>query len=112
MDHLPRVRPGAHRAGSRARLTASAPTARRISPIAAAANDSIYGLAAGIWTRDLSRAHRLARQLQAGSVWINQYNGFDTAMPFGGYKQSGWGRELGAAAIGLYTQTKAVNIAL
>ncbi|OBB33433.1 betaine-aldehyde dehydrogenase [Mycolicibacterium peregrinum] len=80
--------------------------------IAAAANDSIYGLAAGIWTRDLSRAHRLARQLKAGSVWINQYNGFDTAMPFGGYKQSGWGRELGASAIDLYTQTKAVNIAL
>jgi aldehyde dehydrogenase (NAD+) len=80
--------------------------------IASAANDSIYGLAAGIWTRDLSRAHRLARQLQAGSVWINQYNGFDTAMPFGGYKQSGWGRELGASAIDLYTQTKAVNIAL
>lgn len=45
-------------------------------------------------------------------MWINQYNGFDTAMPFGGYKQSGWGRELGAAAVGLYTQTKAVNIAL
>lgn len=80
--------------------------------IAAAANDSIYGLAAGIWTRDLSRAHRLARRLQAGSVWINQYNGFDTAMPFGGYKQSGWGRELGAGALDLYTQTKAVNIAL
>lgn len=80
--------------------------------IAAAANDSIYGLAAGIWTRDISRAHRLARQLQAGSVWVNQYNGFDTAMPFGGYKQSGWGRELGAGAIDLYTQTKAVNVAL
>ncbi|WP_280833623.1 aldehyde dehydrogenase family protein [Mycolicibacterium frederiksbergense] len=80
--------------------------------IASAANDSVYGLAAGIWTRDLSRAHRLARQLQAGSVWVNQYNGFDTAMPFGGYKQSGSGRELGAAAIDLYTQTKAVNIAL
>ncbi|WP_135453272.1 aldehyde dehydrogenase family protein [Mycobacterium sp. DL99] len=80
--------------------------------IASAANDSIYGLAAGIWTRDISRAHRLARQLHAGSVWINQYNGFDTAMPFGGYKQSGWGRELGASALDLYTQIKAVNIAL
>ncbi len=77
-----------------------------------AANDSIYGLAAGIWTRDLSKAHRTARRLKAGSVWVNQYNGFDTAMPFGGFKQSGWGRELGASAIDLYTQTKAVNIAL
>ena len=80
--------------------------------IPAAANDSIYGLAAGIWTRDISRAHRVARRLKAGSVWINQYNGFDTAMPFGGFKQSGWGRELGAGALDLYTQTKAVNIAL
>ncbi|NKS65569.1 aldehyde dehydrogenase family protein, partial [Rhodococcus hoagii] len=80
--------------------------------IVTAANDSIYGLAAGIWTRDISKAHRTARRLKAGSVWINQYNGFDTAMPFGGYKQSGWGRELGASAIDLYTQTKAVNVAL
>ncbi|TCK27573.1 aldehyde dehydrogenase family protein [Pseudonocardia endophytica] len=80
--------------------------------VAAVANDSEYGLAAGIWTRDISKAHRTARQLKAGSVWINQYNGFDTAMPFGGFKQSGWGRELGAEAIGLYTQTKSVNVAL
>ncbi|AEV73572.1 NAD-dependent aldehyde dehydrogenase [Mycolicibacterium rhodesiae NBB3] len=78
----------------------------------AAANDSIYGLAAGIWTKDISKAHRTAQQLKAGSVWINQYNGFDTAMPFGGYKQSGWGRELGQSAIDLYTQIKAVNVAL
>ncbi|TSE02179.1 aldehyde dehydrogenase family protein [Skermania sp. ID1734] len=82
------------------------------SGVAAAANDSMYGLAAGIWTRDISKAHRTAKQLKAGSVWVNQYNGFDTAMPFGGYKQSGWGRELGATAIDLYTQTKSVNIAL
>ncbi len=82
------------------------------SGVVAAANDSIYGLAAGIWTKDISKAHRTAKKLKAGSVWINQYNGFDTAMPFGGYKQSGWGRELGSAAIDLYTQTKAVNIAL
>ncbi len=80
--------------------------------VVADANDSIYGLAAGIWTKDISKAHRIAKKLKAGSVWINQYNGFDTAMPFGGYKQSGWGRELGAAALDLYTQTKAVNIAL
>jgi aldehyde dehydrogenase (NAD+) len=80
--------------------------------VVGAANDSVYGLAAGIWTRDLSKAHRTAKRLKAGSVWVNQYNGFDTAMPFGGYKQSGWGRELGATAIDLYTQIKAVNVAL
>jgi phenylacetaldehyde dehydrogenase len=80
--------------------------------VTGAANDSFYGLAAGIWTRDISKAHRTAKALKAGSVWVNQYNGFDTALPFGGYKQSGWGRELGAAALDLYTQTKAVNIAL
>lgn len=80
--------------------------------VLAAANNSIYGLAAGIWTKDISKAHRTAKKLKAGSVWINQYNGFDTAMPFGGYKQSGWGRELGASAIDLYTQIKSVNIAL
>ena len=80
--------------------------------VVAAANNSIYGLAAGIWTRDLSKAHKTARRIKAGSVWVNQYNGFDTAMPFGGYKQSGWGRELGNAAIDLYTETKSVNIAL
>ena len=79
--------------------------------IAAAANKSIYGLAAGIWTKDLSKAHRTAAAVQAGSVWVNQYNGFDTALPFGGFKQSGWGRELGDSAIDLYTQVKAVNIA-
>ncbi|WOC11602.1 aldehyde dehydrogenase family protein [Gordonia sp. MP11Mi] len=77
-----------------------------------AANNSIYGLAAGIWTKDLSKAHRTAAAVQAGSVWVNQYNGFDTALPFGGFKQSGWGRELGDSAIDHYTQNKSVNIAL
>ncbi|GAC78247.1 aldehyde dehydrogenase (NAD+) [Gordonia malaquae] len=80
--------------------------------VARAANDSIYGLAAGIWTKDVSKAHRTAAKLQAGSVWVNQYNGFDTALPFGGFKQSGWGRELGDSAVDHYTQTKSVNIAL
>jgi acyl-CoA reductase-like NAD-dependent aldehyde dehydrogenase len=83
-----------------------------IAAAAHQANDSIYGLAAGIWTRDISKAHRVARELKAGSVWINQYNGFDTAMPFGGYKQSGWGRELGPDGLDLYLQTKSVNVAL
>jgi phenylacetaldehyde dehydrogenase len=72
------------------------------------ANDSEFGLAAGIWTKDLSKAHRTARQLRAGTVWINCYNVFDAALPFGGYKQSGWGREMGAEAMELYTETKSV----
>ena len=72
------------------------------------ANDTVYGLAAGIWTKDISKAHQLAAELKAGTVWINCYNIFDAALPFGGYKQSGWGREMGKDALELYTEVKAV----
>jgi phenylacetaldehyde dehydrogenase len=80
--------------------------------VAPAANETVYGLAAGIWTNDLTKARRLIPQLKAGTVWVNMYNIFDAALPFGGYKQSGWGREMGEEVIHEYTETKAVCIGL
>jgi phenylacetaldehyde dehydrogenase len=79
-----------------------------LDEITAKANDSIYGLAAGIWTSDIKKAHKIARLLRAGTVWINCYNVFDAALPFGGYKQSGWGREMGHEVLQQYTEVKAV----
>jgi len=85
---------------------------RSLEEAAAVANSSIYGLAAAIWTRDVSRALNFARRVQAGTVWVNTYNEFDAALPFGGFKQSGFGRELGSAALEAYTQVKSLWVAL
>jgi len=75
-------------------------------------NDTTYGLAAAVWTNDVSRAHKVARALKAGTVWINCYNVIDPISPFGGYKQSGIGRELGRHSVDLYTQIKSVYVKL
>ncbi|MBC8167129.1 MAG: aldehyde dehydrogenase family protein [Bryobacteraceae bacterium] len=83
---------------------------REMDELMSRANNTVYGLAAGIWTSNLSNAHRIAAELKAGTVWINCYNIFDAALPFGGYKQSGWGREMGHEALENYTEKKAVCV--
>jgi phenylacetaldehyde dehydrogenase len=75
----------------------------------AEANNTIYGLAGAVWTRDIGKAHQIANAIKAGSVWINCYHVFDSALPFGGYKQSGWGREMGQAVLSNYLEMKAVT---
>jgi phenylacetaldehyde dehydrogenase len=80
--------------------------------IAKQANDTIYGLAASVWTRNGGTAHKLASRIRSGTVWINCHNVFDASLPFGGYKQSGWGREMGEEVFHNYTEIKAVTAAL
>ena len=79
-----------------------------VEDLIAKANNTPYGLAAGVWTRDIKKAHRVAAELRAGTVWVNCYGILDPALPFGGYKQSGWGREMGRQMLDLYTETKSV----
>jgi acyl-CoA reductase-like NAD-dependent aldehyde dehydrogenase len=76
------------------------------------ANQSSYGLASGIWTADIRKAHRVARELKAGTVWINTYHSYDPAAPFGGYKDSGFGREMGREGLDSYLETKTVWVNL
>ena len=75
-------------------------------------NDTVYGLSGSVWTTNLSRAHRMAHIVRAGQVSINCHGAVDVNVPFGGYKQSGWGREYGEAALDLYTETKAITARL
>jgi phenylacetaldehyde dehydrogenase len=83
-----------------------------LDKIAAIANDSDFGLAASVWSRDISKALKMASKIKAGTVWVNSHNVYDAALPFGGFKQSGWGREMGEYAIQNYTEVKAVTVKL
>jgi phenylacetaldehyde dehydrogenase len=83
-----------------------------LEEVIAAANDTPYGLGASIWSRDVSTVHRIAPRIRAGTVWVNCHNVIDAALPFGGFKASGWGRENGVQAVSAYTETQSVVIAL
>ena len=83
---------------------------KELDEVATQMNQTSYGLAGAIWTRDVSKAHRLARAMRAGTVWINCYNIFDATLPFGGYKQSGWGREMGKEVLEHYTEVKSIVV--
>jgi aldehyde dehydrogenase (NAD+) len=80
--------------------------------LVAKANDSRYGLAAGVWTKDVSKAHKYAKAVKAGAIWVNCYNWYDSAVPYGGYKQSGYGREMGLQGLAAMTQSKSVWVQL
>jgi len=81
-----------------------------VDEVIAKANDTEYGLAAAIWSNDINKVFSVQKRIKSGTVWINTYNIFDASAPFGGYKQSGWGREMGEEALGNYLQTKTLII--
>ena len=83
-----------------------------LEKIAETANNTNFGLAASVWTKDISVAHKLAAKIRAGTVWVNCHNIFDASLPFGGYKESGWGREMGHEVLKNYTEVKAVTVNL
>ena len=83
-----------------------------VNDVVQRANATFYGLAAAVWTRDIGTAHAIANKVRAGTVWINCYDVFDAAAPFGGFKMSGMGRELGEKALDNYTELKTVTVAL
>lgn len=83
-----------------------------VDAIVKRANDTVFGLAASVWTQNISLAHKVSRGIRAGTVWVNCHNVFDASLPFGGYKQSGWGREMGEEVLNNYLETKAVTVAL
>jgi aldehyde dehydrogenase (NAD+) len=85
---------------------------RDVDEVVRRGNNTFYGLAAAVWTRDIAKAHHLAASLRAGTVWINCYDVFDAAAPFGGYKMSGQGRELGIRGLDAYLENKTVTVSL
>ena len=83
-----------------------------LDKIAEVANNTTFGLAASVWSQNISTAHKLAAKIRAGTVWVNCHNIFDASLPFGGYKESGWGREMGHEVLKNYTELKAVTVNL
>ncbi len=85
---------------------------KTVEEVAEQANKTTFGLSGAVWTKDVKKAHKLAAQIKAGTIWVNCYNAFDPAVPFGGYKMSGYGRELGKHSIELYSNIKSVWVNL